>query len=483
MENFVAAMIAVAVTLFFVRGYLRKLSAAPGHSAPARAAQAPSAKSVPCPRCTKKIAEGSTFCAHCGAALAMWQVHRAPVSVSGSSGGIQKPVINASLCVGCGTCIDACPERGTLALSGGKAILANSDSCVGHAKCADACPTQAISLSTGGVLRTVKVPLVKENFETNIPGIFIVGELGGMGLIKTAINEGKLVIDHLHHHLQAAPGPSATSDIFDVAVVGSGPAGLSASLAAQQCGMRYLTLEQGDIAATIRQYPRHKFLMAEPVSIPLYGSLYIADTTKESLLSVWETIISNTGVRVQAHERVEQVQKNGHGFYVTTPKGRYLARSVVLAMGRRGSPRRLNVPGEELAKVSYRLIEAESYKGKNVLVVGGGDSAVEAALALSRSGLNRVTLSYRGGDFHRLRDRNRQQLMDSEKSGQLHVVRGSVVTEIRESSVELKACHGPESLPNDFVFVLIGGDSPEDFLRRMGVSIVEKSISAVPQFS
>lgn len=488
MENFIAAVIAAAITLFFVRGYLRKLAAgqkpAQQQAHAAKIAPAKTAKLMPCPRCAKQIAEGSTFCSVCGAALAMWEVHRAPVAVSGGVTGAMKPLINASLCVGCGTCIDACPEKGTLVLDGGKAILANAQSCVSHGKCAEVCPTQAISLSAGGLLRTVKVPLVKENFETNVPGIYIVGELGGMGLIKTAINEGKLVMDYIGRAPQGASSASGNgADYFDVAIVGSGPAGLSASLSAHQMGMKYLTLEQGDVAATIRNYPRHKFLMAEPVQIPLYGSLYVADTTKESLLSVWETIISNTGVKIQTQERVEQVQRNGHGFYVTTPKGKYLARHVVLAMGRRGSPRRLGVAGEDLAKVSYRLIEAESYKDKDVLVVGGGDSAVEAALALSRSGSNRVALSYRGAEFNRLRERNGQALTEAEKNGQLRVLRGSVVTEIAAATVTLKTCSGPVQLQNDFVFALIGGESPEDFLRRTGVSIVEKSLAASPAFS
>ena len=487
MENFIAAVIAATITLFFVRGYLRKLAAGhkpTQHAQGAKTAPAKTAKLMACPRCTKQIAEGSTFCSACGAALAMWEVHRAPVAVSGAASGVMKPLINASLCVGCGTCIDACPEKGTLVLDGGKAILANAQSCVGHAKCAEVCPTQAISLSAGGLLRTVKVPLVKENFETNVPGIYIVGELGGMGLIKTAINEGKLVMDYIGRAPQSAGSASGNAaEYFDVAIVGSGPAGLSASLSAHQLGMKYLTLEQGDVAATIRNYPRHKFLMAEPVQIPLYGSLYVADTTKESLLSVWETIISNTGVKIQTQERVEQVQRNGHGFYVTTLKGKYLARHVVLAMGRRGSPRKLDVPGEDLAKVSYRLIEAESYKEKNLLVVGGGDSAVEAALALSRSGNNRVALSYRGAEFNRLRERNRQSLAEAETSGQLRVIRGSVVTDITETAVTLKTCAGPQQLSNDFVFVLIGGESPEDFLRRTGISIVEKSLAAAPAYS
>lgn len=372
--------------------------------------------------------------------------------------------------------MDACPETGTLALSGGKAILAHPDRCVGHAKCVEVCPTQALSLSFGGVLQTMRVPMVRENFETNVPGVYIIGELGGVGLIKTGINEGKMVVDHLKHSLEGQePTPA---DIFDVVIVGSGPAGLSASLTAHQYGLRYLALEQGEIADTIRQYPRHKLVMAEPIEMPLYGSLYIGDGSKDALLRVWETIIANTGVQIRTGTKVESVERNGRCFHVHTSQGEFRGRTVILATGRRGSPRRLGVPGEELAKVAYKLIEADSYLDTDALVVGGGDSAVEAALALSKAGRNRVTLSYRGENFQRVRERNRAQLETAEHEGRVRVLCKSNVREIRADAVTLDCAGSEVTIPNSYVFILIGGESPEGFLRKIGVEIVEKSVAA-----
>jgi putative YpdA family bacillithiol system oxidoreductase len=487
-ETLVAFVIAAAVTFFFVRRYVKQLTAPQkGPARPAAAAaggHAAAATTRPCPRCNKLIHEGSAFCSHCGAALAMWKVHSAAISKAGPGGGKEKvqPVINASLCVGCGSCVHVCPETGTLELVGGKAILAHPERCTGHAKCAEVCPTQAIVLSAGGVLQTLRVPHVKENYETNIPGLFIVGELGGMGLIKSAINEGKLVIDHLKSRLEESKAPAAVetagaNGAFDVAIVGAGPAGLSASLAAEQFGLKYVTLEQGEIASTIRQYPRQKFLMAEPIEMPLYGSLYIGDGTKEALLSVWETIIQNTGVKVNTNEGVQQIRRNGAGFYLQTAKGEYHAKYVVLAMGRRGTPRKLNVPGEGLGKVAYRLIEAESYSNSDILIVGGGDSAIEAALALSRAGSNRVTLSYRGDNFHRARERNRQQINEAAAHGKVTVLLNSNVSEILREKVVLQAGPGKKEFANQFVFILIGGESPDEFLQKTGVQIVEKSLA------
>ena len=503
METLVSFLLASVVTFFFVRRYLKNLTAPRKHIAKAgdHAHSAAPAKMHPCPRCAKAIPQDAAFCSHCGAALAMWTVHRAVVqsASAGAPKGTARPVINASLCIGCGSCVDVCPEQGTLELVGGKAILSHPDRCTGHAKCTEVCPTQAIALSIGGALQTMKVPLVREDFETNVEGLFIIGELAGMGLIKTAVNEGKLVMDHVKKRLEkegrsfptngngthdgtgaqgATVQPAANADgSVDVLIVGAGPAGLSASLTAQQYGLTYLTLEQGEIASTIRQYPRHKFLMAEPVEIPLYGPLYVNYGSKEGLLAVWETIIANTGVRIQTQERVERIVRNGGNFRVETAKHEYHARYVALAMGRRGTPRRLRVSGEDLAKVSYRLIEAGDYDKKDLLVVGGGDSAIEAALALSRSGKNRVTLSYRGADFHRTRPRNQQQLEAVEQEGRLRVLRNSQVQEILPASVRLTAGKETLELPNDFAFILIGGESPEDFLRKAGVEIVEKVLS------
>lgn len=477
MDTFIAFLIASAVTLFFVRGYLKKLTASKGTPAVKSGSGAGiSVAQLPCPRCGRSIAGNSTFCSHCGAALEMWKIHRARVQSSASPQGKPKPLINASLCVGCGSCIEACPEQGTLELVGHKAILVHPEQCTGHARCKDVCPTGAIVLTFDGLLQTVKVPQVNERFETNVNGLHIVGELGGMGLIKTSINEGKLVIDYLRKRIADEPLELQPGQ-FDVAIIGAGPAGLSASLTAQQYGLRYLTLEQGEIASTIRQYPRQKFLMAEPLEIPLYGSLYVGDGTKEALLEVWESIIKNTGVQIHTNERLESVQRNGRGFYVQSSTQRYYARFVVLAIGRRGSPRKLNIPGEQLSKVSYRLIEADSYEGKRIVVVGGGDSAIEAALALSRANRNQVFLCHRADKFQRARDRNREFLAVAEKEKRIQLLRNSNVTEITETSVIVETDGRKSTIPNDYIFILIGGESPEEFLQKMGIQIVEKAIS------
>jgi thioredoxin reductase len=328
-----------------------------------------------------------------------------------------------------------------------------------------------------------------------VTGVYIVGELSGMGLIKTAINEGMLAVDNIKRQLEAsgewnAPafdphdgrvaqsnGDSAGRPL-DVIIVGAGPAGLSASLAAHQHGLNYLTLEQGEIASTIRNYPRHKFLMAEPIEMPMYGNLYIGDGTKEALLKVWESIVANTGVRIQTQERVESICRDGNVLKVETTKGVYDTRNVVLALGKRGTPRTLGVPGEGLGKVAFKLIEADSYNDEDLLVVGGGDSAIEAALALSKGGKNRVVLAYRGKRFDRARDRNRKSLEEAEEQGKIKVFRESNISEILPASVKLKTPAGETEVPNQYAFILIGGESPEAFLRKMGIEIVEKVLTA-----
>ncbi|MFN7996246.1 MAG: NAD(P)-binding domain-containing protein [Bryobacteraceae bacterium] len=502
MDTIVTLLLTVLITSFFVRRYLKNMAAPKRAAAKVAPVAAPVVQQpmIACPRCGKSILADSAFCAACGAPLSMWNVHRAAVKPAAtgdaSKPGKPRPLINASLCIGCGSCVDSCPETGTLALAGGKAILAHPDRCTGQAECVKVCPTSAISLTHGSNLQTLRAPHVKENFETNVPGIYIAGELSGMGLIKTAINEGRMAVDSIKRRLEAngewSPPivshghdplilPAERPDegaIYDVIIVGAGPAGLSASLTALQQGLRYLTLEQGEVAATIRNYPRHKFLMAEPVEMPLYGSLYVGDGTKESLLGVWETILANTGVQVQTQERVESIVRQGACFLVTTGKGGYLTKNVVLALGKRGSPRRLGVPGEELSKVTYRLIEADTYEGKDILIVGGGDSAIEAALALSKASRNRVVLSYRGQVFDRARERNRKAILDAEDQRRIRVLRGSVVAEVLSHSVLLQQDQERIELPNDFVFVLIGGESPETFLQKVGIEIVEKVIGA-----
>ena len=504
MDTLLTFLVVSLITFFFVRKYVKTLSA-PKRGAAAAAPGGPPAASqgpkgaIACPRCRKSISADATFCPACGAPMSLWNVHRAAVSTQGNESGAKgkpRPVINATLCIGCGSCVDACPETGTLALVSGKAILANADRCVGHAKCTEVCPTSALSLAFGNALQTLRAPLVNETFETNIAGVYIAGELSGMGLIKTAINEGRMAIDnikrqleakgewappsfdHGHTHRVVAQQTSADDQPYDVIIVGAGPAGLSASLAALQNGLRYLTLEQGEVASTIRNYPRHKFLMAEPVDMPLYGSLYVGDGTKESLLSVWETILANTGVQVQTREAVEAILRQGPVFQVTTSKRQYRTKNVVLALGKRGTPRKLGISGEELSKVTYRLIEADSYEDKDILLVGGGDSAIEAALALSKASRNRVTLSYRGNTFDRARERNRKMLDEAEQQGRVKILRNSQVSRIMPHCVQLVCGDRAYELPNHYVFLLLGGESPEAFLRKTGIEIVEKVIGA-----
>ena len=503
MDTLLTFLVASLLTFFCMRRYLKTLSTPKPERAAAAAPSAtpdePPKATMACPRCGKAIAGESTFCSSCGAPMSLWNVHRAAVQATNgngaaSKGGKPRPVINATLCIGCGSCVDACPETGTLAVVSGKAILENPDRCVGHAKCVEVCPTSALSLAFGNTLQTLRAPLVKESFETNITGIYIAGELSGMGLIKTAVNEGRMAIDSIKRKLEengewappvvgrmhkvVASRQAAADQPYDVIIVGAGPAGLSASLAALQNGLRYLTLEQGEVASTIRHYPRHKFLMAEPVEMPLYGSLYVGDGTKESLLSVWETILTNTGVRVQTNEGVQSIARRGSLVQVTTLKGVYRTKSVVLALGKRGTPRRLGIPGEELSKVTYRLIEADTYEDRDILVVGGGNSAVEAALALSKACRNRVTVSYRGTVFHRARERNRKMLDEAEQQGRVKIIRASQVRRILPHCVQIESGDKALELPNHYVFILIGGESPEAFLQRVGIQIVEKILGA-----
>lgn len=479
MDTLLAFGIALLVTLFFVRHYLKRIEPPGGADASAAVPAAPVGQ---CPRCGTALAAGMAFCGACGAPMSLWNFQGSNFSEtqpSSTGASSPRPVINASLCIGCGSCVDACPEEGALAMVSGKAILANPDRCKGHGACVPVCPTNAVTLKTGNSRQTLRVPSMDANLETNIPGLYIAGELGGMGLIKTSINEGRVVAEHIRARLASEP-PNGAGGSYDVTVIGAGPAGLSASLTFHEQGVRYLALEQAEIAATIRQYPRKKFLMEEPVEMPLYGRLYIKDSSKESLLEVWETIVANTGVKIRTNEKVEGIVRDpaNHHFRIRTERGEYETKYVVLAIGKRGTPRKLGVPGEESAKVVYRLIEAESYDGNDVAVVGGGDSALEAAFALAAGGTNRVTLIHRGTDFPRVRDRNRTRLAEAEAAGSVRVLREARIQNILPESIAVQTPAGTEEVPNQFVFVLIGGESPEVFLQKVGVDIIERVVSA-----
>jgi thioredoxin reductase (NADPH) len=443
----------------------------------ARPSQQVARPTQPCPRCSKPVVVGSTFCASCGVPLQAFEMVMAR-EASGPTviGGAPKAAVRADMCVGCGTCVASCPEEGAIVLRGKLAVV-NDALCKGHGECVRGCPVGAISVTTGAAVNRVRVPLIDANFETNVPGLYIVGELGGRGLIKNAINEGKMAVEHIVKVLEGTTPPASDEPFVDVAIVGSDPAGLSAGLEAMRCHLSCVVIEQGSLSDTVRKYPRHKLLLAEPVKVPLYGDLWIADASKESLLQVWETIVANTGLPVRTGERVQSVARDGAFLRVETALGTQLARRVVLALGRRGTPRKLGVPGEELDKVFYDIVEMEAFAGKRMLVVGGGDSAIESVLGLINQPDTTVTLSYRGKAWDRVKDRNREKLEKAIAAGKVTPMLESNVREIRADVAVIDVDGEASILPNDYVVIRIGGDAPFAMLERLGVRIVEKELS------
>ena len=436
------------------------------------------AGSRPCPRCGVAIRQGAMSCPGCAAPLQAFEVVDAPTveGLAETAGGEPRALVRADMCVGCGTCVHACPEPDAITLRGKLAVVDDAR-CRGHGECVAACPVGAILVTTGAAVNRVSVPLVDANFETTIPGLHVVGELGGRGLIKNAINEGKIAVEHIARTLlSSAHRRDDMAGAIDVAVVGSGPAGLSAGIEALRSGLSYVLLEQGSLAESVRKYPRHKLLLAEPVLMPLYGDLWVADTSKEGLLKIWETVVKNAGLRVHTGERVENITPEGGLFRIATTSGTYLARRVVLAMGRRGSPRKLSVTGEELDKVCYEVIEMEQFAGRRVLVVGGGDSAVECAVGLANQRGTDVRLSYRRSAFDRIKSRNQEKLDQAVARGRVQLLLGTQVREIRTDVVVLEGKEGPIIIPNDDVVIRIGGDAPYAFLERIGVRIVQKDV-------
>lgn len=378
------------------------------------------------------------------------------------------PLIDETRCIGCASCIDACPEKEVLGLVRGKAQLVGPTRCIGHGACRAACPTGAITLVFGTARRGVDIPLLQPNFETNVPGIFIAGELGGMGLIRNAFEQGRQAMDSI------AGMPRNGEPDLDVIIVGAGPAGFSASLAAMERGLRFVTLEQETLGGTIAHYPRGKLVMTRPGHLPLVGPVPFVETDKESLLAFLRSAQQKTGLRVNYGERVDHVQRNGRGFVVQTTRAEYRARSVLLAIGRRGTPRKIGAEGEELDKVTYRLIDPRQYANRRVLVVGGGDSALEAAATLTEQPETSVTLSYRATAFQRAKPRNRDRIAHLQRAGRLRAELGTVVSAITPRSARLLRGNTALEIPNDDVIICAGGVLPTGFLRRIGVHVETK---------
>ncbi len=429
MDTLIALVIAAVVSMFFLRGYRKGL---------------------------KKRDE-----------LARKAAEKGKIFSAGPRS--QHPHIDTNLCIGCGTCTTVCPEGDVLAMLAGKAAIVNGHKCIGHSLCAEACPVGAITMVMATPSMGADMPYMTQEYETSIENLFIIGELGGLALIKNAVNQGRDCVDYIIRRRAAVP-VSARPGVYDVLIVGAGPAGISASLRAIENKLNYVTLEQDEIGGTVAKYPRQKLVMTSPVEFPMYGKFKKTELSKENLLAFWDMVLNRADFNCVTMAKVEQIAKQEDGiFVVTTATNEYRARAVILALGKTGTPRKLGVPGEELPKVMYRLIEADHYVNKKILVVGGGDSAVEAAMGLAHQPGNKVTLCYRGAQFSRIKERNSKRIEDCMRSGKVEVLFNTSPVEFKADSAVLDVQGQKRELLNDFVWIFAGGVPPYDFLKKIGI--------------
>jgi len=379
------------------------------------------------------------------------------------------PEIDVNTCIQSGACIEACPEKEILGIRNGKATLINASRCVGHGACFHACPVEAISLVIGTEKRGVDLPHVKQDFESNVQGIYIAGELGGMGLIKNSVEQGRQAVENIAR----AVAKSRDAE-YDLIIVGAGPAGISATLQAKKQGLKSITLEQDTLGGTVYSFPRGKIVMTSPMDLPMFGKVKLTETRKSELLSLWEKVLNANNLKIKENSKVEAISKSGELFRVRLQNGEeLLSRAVLLAIGRRGTPRKLNVPGEEREKVAYRLLEPENISGKDILVVGGGDSAVESALLLAEQ--NKVTLSYRGENFQRIKPKNNERIQSAILDKTITTIFNSNIIDIGENNVQLSLPGDrTETLKNDLVYIFAGGELPTQFLQKAGIEITTR---------
>ncbi|MBW8327135.1 MAG: NAD(P)-binding domain-containing protein [Prolixibacteraceae bacterium] len=385
------------------------------------------------------------------------------------------PVVDVNSCIQTGACVSACPEKDILGIYNGKATTINASHCIGHGACFHACPTQAITLCIGTEKRGVDLPHVDQSFETNVPGIYIAGEMGGMGLIKNAVEQGKQAVENLAKKIDRQIEAE-----YDLIIIGAGPAGISASLAAKKHKLSALTLEQDSLGGTVYTFPRSKIVMTSPMDIPLFGKVKLYETSKSELLDLWNEVLGKNEIVIREHSKVEDIVFQDNRFIIETiNKEQFTARKVILSIGRRGTPRKLNIPGEVSSKVAYRLLEPEQIENKKIIVVGGGDSAIESAMLLADQ--NQVTLSYRGESFGRIKPRNNEKIKEAISSHKIDVRFNTNLKSIGDKSVNITELASGEvtSLENDLVYIFAGGELPTQFLEKAGIKITKKFGDAI----
>ncbi|MFN8058032.1 MAG: NAD(P)-binding domain-containing protein [Vicinamibacterales bacterium] len=313
-------------------------------------------------------------------------------------------------------------------------------------------------------------PRIDAHFESNVKGLFVIGDLAGAPVIKLAMEQGFDVIRHIAS-LSDAKGSDPSR--LDLVIVGAGASGLNAALEAQAHGLRAVVLEKGHVANTIENFPEGKWVYAEPDSRPPKGKLWLDGATKEDLVARWHQIVADNRLDVRAGHAVERISRAAHGFDVVANGETFKATRVILAIGQRGNPRKLGVPGEDREPVYHRLYSPRHYSGEDIVVVGGGNSAIEAALVLSEQ--NRVTLSYRGETFGRVFKDNARRLDDAVREGRLTVLLQSRIVGFDDGSyrIAVKTPGGEreEVRPYRHAFVLVGAELPVAFLKSVGIEL------------
>jgi thioredoxin reductase (NADPH) len=284
------------------------------------------------------------------------------------------------------------------------------------------------------------------------------------------VEQGRQAVENIYKSLHRQHAAS-----YDLIIIGAGPAGISAALTAKKHNLKFLVLEQDSLGGTVFNFPRKKIVMTSPMDLPLYGKVRLFETTKPELLNLWEAVLSKNEITITDNSKVDSIVKEDGIFKVSSTSGsQYTTAAVLLAIGRRGSPRKLNIPGEMKEKVAYRLLEPEDISGKHIIVVGGGDSAVEAALLLSDN--NDVVLSYRNEVFNRIKPMNDMNLKKAVADGKVDVKLKTNLVSIEDDTVTITSSSEGENivLQNDLVYIFAGGELPIQFLEKSGILITKK---------
>lgn len=392
------------------------------------------------------------------------------------------PVIDTSTCLGCYACVDACPY-GVLEVERYVAVVARPDACCGLVLCEQSCPNGSLIVAEEGTL--LERPRIDASLEsTEVPGLFLAGDVTGTPLIKNAIAQGTRAADAVNKGLSSRP--AKRDGAHDVCIVGAGPAGISAGLRLRELGVDAIVLEQGSVAQSVQNFPRGKLVFDQPLELPVEGKLWLKESSKEELLLHWMRIVRKQGLKVREQVRMSGVTRRPDGLFVVqgveeeAQPIEVLARSVILAIGQRGSPRRLAapIPPEIEPMVHYHLADARSLSGRRIIVAGLGDSAMEAAIALAHQPKTSVTIVARGATYARGQPRNIAELERLRKAKRLDIRFGVEIAEVHAGWLLTRpvAANVPpnvarsEQLAFDNLLVLIGSIPPWDTLRRAGIS-------------